>query len=103
MTRLGTTRLVVVAVAVLGLWGVAPVASAETEVFGLKVDGEIELGGRVFLDEPSKRAKAKLEEYRDLSQQPFGAFRFRLFRPDESYAVELGGEKIGQEDQSFFL
>ncbi|MBI3456716.1 MAG: MtrB/PioB family decaheme-associated outer membrane protein [Candidatus Rokubacteria bacterium] len=99
MAAPGTVRLVVAA-AVLSMCGVA---SAQTPIFGLKIEGDVELGGRVFIDEPSKDRKAKLEEYRDLSEQPFGAFRVRLFRPDGRYAVELGGAKIGQEDQEFFL
>jgi len=100
MSAAGTARLVLAAALVLGAMGVA---SAQTPIFGLKIDGEVELGGRVYLDRPEKEERAKLEEYRDLSEQPFGAFRLRLFRADESYAVELGGAKIGQEDQEFFL
>src|SRR6266545_4746677 len=103
MTASGTARVIVAVVGVLSLSALASVASAQTSIFGLKVEGDVELGGRVFIDEPSKRERAKLEEYRDLSQQPFGAFGIRLFRPDESYSVELGGSKIGQEDQEFFL
>jgi len=83
--------------------GTASLASAQPSLLGLSVEGEVELGGRVFLDEPSDQEKAKLIEYRDLDQQPFGAFRLRFFRPDETYAVEMGGNKIGQDDQEFFL
>ena len=103
MTSSGMARVIMAAAGVFALSAMSGVASAQTSVFGLKIEGEVELGGRVFLDEPSKREKAKLEEYRDLSQQPFGAFGIRLFKPDESYAVEMGGSKIGQEDQEFFL
>ncbi|HEV8307197.1 MAG TPA: MtrB/PioB family outer membrane beta-barrel protein, partial [Methylomirabilota bacterium] len=95
-----TARLVLAAVAVLGATGTA---SAQTPVFGLQIEGEVELGGRFYIDRPARENRAKLEEYRDLSEQPFGAFRLRLFRPDESYATELGGDKIGQDDQEFFL
>lgn len=83
--------------------GVASLASAQPSLFGLNVEGEVELGGRIFLDEPSRKEKAKLIEYRDLDEQPFGAFRLRFFRPDETYAVEMGGAMIGQDDQEFFL
>jgi MtrB/PioB family decaheme-associated outer membrane protein len=93
-------RLIAAVAAVLGA---ATVASAQTSIFGLQIDGEVELGGRIYIDRPSPEARAKLEEYRDLSEQPFGAFRLRLFRPDESYSTELGGRLIGQEDQEFFL
>jgi MtrB/PioB family decaheme-associated outer membrane protein len=83
--------------------GTAWLASAQPSLLGLNAEGEIELGGRIFLDEPAQSEKAKLLEYRDLDEQPFGAFRLRLFRPDESYSVEMGGAKIGQDDQEFFL
>ena len=79
------------------------VASAQTSLFGMQIDGFVELGGRVYIDEPPPQNRAKLEEYRDLDQQPFGAFGVRLFRPDESLAIEMGGSKIGQDDQEFFL
>jgi MtrB/PioB family decaheme-associated outer membrane protein len=95
-------RAAAVLTAALAL-GPASLASAQPSLFGLNAEGEVELGGRIFLDEPSQREKAKLIEYRDLDEQPFGGFRLRLFRPDESYSVEMGGAKIGQDDQEFFL
>src|SRR5262249_22002718 len=79
------------------------VASAQTSLFGMQIDGVVELGGRVYIAEPAPQNRAKLEEYRDLDQQPFGAFGVRLFRPDESLAIDMGGSKIGQDDQEFFL
>ena len=100
MGAAGTARLILAAVLVLGAAGVA---SAQTPIFGLKIEGDVELGGRVYGDRPARDARAKLEEYRDLSEQPFGAFRLRLSRPDESYVTEMGGDKIGQDDQEFFL
>ncbi len=103
MRASGTARLIVAAAGALALSAMSDVASAQTSIFGLQVDGYVELGGRVYIDEPSDQEKAKLEEYRDLSQQPFGAFGVRLFRPDESLAIDLGGSKIGQDDQEFFL
>jgi MtrB/PioB family decaheme-associated outer membrane protein len=86
----------------LGL-GIASPASAQTSLFGLNAEGEIELGGRIFLGEPAQRDKAKLIEYRDLDEQPFGKLRLRFARPDGTYAVELGGSNIGQDDQEFYL
>ena len=87
----------------LAMLALTPGVSAQTQLFGLNAEGEIDIGGRFFLDEPSARGKAKLEEYRDLDQQPFGDFRFRLSTPDEKYAIGLGGDKVGQDDQSYFL
>lgn len=103
MRASATARILATAAGVVVLLGTSSPTSAQTSIFGLKIEGDVELGGRVFLDEPSKKERAKLEEYRDLSEQPFGAFGIRLFRPDESYSVELGGSQIGQEDQEFSL
>jgi MtrB/PioB family decaheme-associated outer membrane protein len=95
------------AAVVLGMASFAaaqPVLSERSfSLFGLDVHGEIELSGRFYLSEPPDRDKAKLIEYRDLDTQPFGAFRLRFSRPDETYSVEMGGDKIGQTDQEFFL
>ena len=92
------------------LLGMASLASAQSSLFGpnpslfgLNVEGDFELSGRFYLTEPADRDKAKLIEYRDLDTQPFGAFNLRFFRPDETYSVEMGGNKIGQTDQEFFL
>jgi MtrB/PioB family decaheme-associated outer membrane protein len=100
MTTAAAVRLAVTLVMVLGAAGVA---AAQTTVFGLQIEGEVELGGRIYADRPKPEDRAKLEEYRDLSEQPFGAFRLGLSRPDQSYLSELGGSLIGQEDQEFFL
>jgi MtrB/PioB family decaheme-associated outer membrane protein len=88
------------AVAVMAAAGVA---SAQTSLFGLNAEGDVELGGRVYIDKPSDEERAKLEEYRDLSEQPFGAFRFRLFPPNEAYSISGSGLNVGQEDQEFSL
>src|SRR5262245_66417491 len=103
MTASGMARIVAAAAGALALSAMATVASAQTSIYGLQVDGFVELGGRVYIDEPAPQNRAKLEEYRDLDQQPFGAFGVRLFRPDESLAIEMGGSKLGQDDQEFFL
>ena len=87
----------------LVMLGLAPGAVAETSLLGMKVEGEADIGGRFWLEEPSARGKAKLEEYRDLGQEPFGDFHLRFSTPDDSYAIGLGGDKMGQEDQSYFL
>ena len=102
MRATNLTRLVVVAaVVVLGLAGPG---SAQTQVSGWNIEGVVEPGGRFFIDEPSKSRKAKLEEYRDITQGLFlPQLDLRIFRPDESYSVEVGGSKWGQQDQEFFL
>jgi len=96
-----TARLVVAALAILGLVGPA---SAQTQVFGLNVEGDIEAGGRIYGQKPSKSESAKFEEYRDLPELPYlGQFRLRLFTPDEGYSSEFLGSKWGQQDQEFSL
>ena len=96
-----TARLAVAASVILGLSGPA---SAQTEIFGLGAEGEVELGGRIYGEKPSREREAKFEEYRDLPSGLYvGEFRLRLFKPDESYSFELGGSKWGQQDQEFSL
>jgi MtrB/PioB family decaheme-associated outer membrane protein len=100
MSVAGTARTALAAVLVLGA---ATAAGAQTSIYGWNVEGEVELGGRFYLDKPDQEERAKLEEYRDLDEQPFGAFRLGLFPPDERFRIDLGGLKIGQDDQEFFL
>ncbi|MEK7446932.1 MAG: hypothetical protein AABZ70_18950, partial [candidate division NC10 bacterium] len=57
-------RLLVAALAALSL---ATPVGAQAPAGGLSFEGEIELGGRFFIDEPSASRKAKLEEYRDFT------------------------------------
>ena len=92
-------------VAGLLVGGLAMPAGAQTKVLGMNVEGEIEAGFRLFLDEPSERRSAKFEEYRDLpGERPFlEKLKLRFFRPDESYSAEFEGSKWGQEDQEFSL
>lgn len=102
MTRMrlwGAVPLVVAAVAVLG---VATGASAQVQVFGLKLDGEITSGIQFFLDEPNPTRSAKFEEYRSV---PEGLFlenlRLRLTTKDDKYSYWLEGSKWGRTDQEF--
>jgi MtrB/PioB family decaheme-associated outer membrane protein len=78
--------------------------AAQVEVFGLKASGEAEVGGRIFVDHPSKANRAKFEEYRDI---PSGVFlerlRLRLESQDGLYWLELGAKEAGEEDQNFSL
>src|SRR3989304_8713506 len=92
-------------VAGLLVGGLAVPAGAHAKGLGMNVEGEIEAGFRLFLDEPSERRSAKFEEYRDLpGERPFlEKLKLRFFRPDESYSAEFEGSKWGQEDQEFSL
>ena len=80
------------------------VARAEKEIFGLKASGDIEVGGRVYADRPPDEARAKFEEYRDLSQSPFLDFlRLRGDSKDDFYTIELRAINGGLDDQNFQL
>jgi MtrB/PioB family decaheme-associated outer membrane protein len=94
--------LIVLALLVVGE---ADVASAQTQLGGVNVEGGIEAGGRFYLDSrPSQKDRAKFEEYRDMSPGLFllGA-NLRLSRPDESLFGEFGGSKWGFSDQDYYL
>ena len=94
-------RLLVAALAALSL---ATPVGAQVPAGGLSFEGEIELGGRFFIDEPSASRKAKLEEYSDLTPgMLLERLNLRLFRPDESYSLEIGGARWGYEDQEYSL
>ena len=78
--------------------------AGQVEVFGLKASGEAEVGGRIFVDRPSKADRAKFEEYRDIPSVVFlEHFRLQLESQDGMYSLELGGRDAGEEDQHFFL
>jgi len=91
--------------AALHVAGAVGVASAQIPVpGGFNLEGEVEAGGRFYIDRPPQSSRAKLEEYRDLSP---GAVLFglnlRLLRPDESLFAEFGGSKWGYSDQDYYL
>src|SRR5262249_58566661 len=95
-------QLIVVALLVVSAAGVA---SAQTQLGGVNVEGGIEAGGRFYIDSrPSQKDRAKFEEYRDQSPGLFllGA-GLRLSRPDESLYGEFGGSKWGFSDQDYYL
>ncbi len=79
-------------------------AAGQTEIFGLKLNGEVELGGRVFLERPSKSDRGKFEEYRDI---PPGIFledlRLRLSSKDDRYSLEVRAREAGEDDQNYLL
>ncbi len=97
----GTIRLILAVFAVLA---VGRPASAQVQIGGLGVEGNVEAGWRFFIDEPPKSRQAKWEEYRDFPGGPFlGELQLRIFRPDESYSTEIRGSKWGQQDQEYSL
>jgi MtrB/PioB family decaheme-associated outer membrane protein len=102
MSTAGTRRASAVVVGFIVL-ALANGASAQTQLFGLNVEGELDLSGRIFIERPPPQDRGMFEQYRDMPESAFGAFRFRLFRPDESYSLDLGGYNVGQDDQSYFL
>lgn len=98
-----TTRVRLIGAALLVL-GATSMASAQTALGPMKLEGEVELGVRTFGEEPSKKREAKFQEYRDLPEGLWlPALKLRLFRPDESYSTELEGSNWGQADQEFSL
>ncbi|MBI4609254.1 MAG: MtrB/PioB family decaheme-associated outer membrane protein [Candidatus Rokubacteria bacterium] len=79
-------------------------AAGQTEMFGLKLGGDVELGGRLFADRPSPSERGKFEEYRDIPQGIFlEDLRLRLDSKDESYSLEFRAKEAGEEDQNFLL
>ena len=68
MRELRVTWLLVL---VLHAAGALSVASAQTQLGGFNVEGEIEAGGRFFIERPSSKERSKFEEYRDLSPGEF--------------------------------
>lgn len=95
---------VVLAATIALVAGLPAAASAQLTLGGFNVEGEVEGGYRFYLDRPARSQRGKFEEYRDLPENPFlGILQLRLFRPDESYSVDFGGSKWGQEDQEFTL
>ncbi len=94
-------RLVLAAFGVLGM---AATASAQQEIGGMRVEGEVEAGVRFFLEEPSKTRQSKFLEYRDINEGLFlQGLHLRLFRPDEAYSTEFGGRQWGLQDQEYYL
>ena len=91
-------------VLVLGAVGAAGIASAQTQLGGFNVEGEVEAGGRFYIDRPPQKDRSKLEEYRDLTPGPvLYGLNLRLVRPDESLYAEFGGSKWGYSDQDYYL
>jgi MtrB/PioB family decaheme-associated outer membrane protein len=91
-------------VLILCVVGTAGRASAQTQLGGFNVEGEVEAGGRFYIERPPQKDRAKFEEYRDLTPGPvLYGLNLRLLRPDESLYAEFGGSKWGYSDQDYYL
>ena len=89
------------------LWVLALALDASAQMVlggGFKLDGEVQAGVQFFIDEPSDKASAKFDEYRDVHNGLFlERLRLRLFSPDELYYGTLEGSKWGRRDQEYSL
>ena len=73
--------------------------------------GEVEAGGRFFLNDPQRdgsaylgqKSLAKFYEYRDLRPGPFGNVWLSTGTSDGLYRIDVGGKNIGYRDQSYYL
>jgi len=73
--------------------------------------GEVEAGGRFFLNNPQRNGAnylgqnslAKFYEYRDLRPGPFGNIWLATGTSDGLYQIDVGGKNIGYDDQRFYL
>ncbi|HXZ21292.1 MAG TPA: MtrB/PioB family decaheme-associated outer membrane protein [Pseudolabrys sp.] len=73
--------------------------------------GEVEVGGRFFLNDPQRNGNAflgqqslaKFYEYRDLRPGAFGNFWVSTGSRDGLYQVDVGGKNVGYEDQYYYL
>src|SRR5690242_7618537 len=73
--------------------------------------GEVEAGGRFFLNDPQRNGNsflnqqslAKFYEYRDLRRGPFGNFWVSTGSRDGLYQVDVGGKNVDYEDQYYYL
>ena len=91
-------------VALLGLVVLPRPASAEIDIDGYRLDGEVEVGWRFFVERPSKGERSKFEEYRHIPPGPFlEGLRVRLLTPEDRSFVELLAREAGEEDQNYQL
>lgn len=73
--------------------------------------GEVDVGGRFFLNDPQRNGNAflgqqslaKFYEYRDLRPGAFGNFWMSTGSRDGLYQVDVGGKNVGYEDQYYYL
>ena len=89
-----------------GLWVLALAldASAQMDLGGYKLDGEVRAGLQFFATEPTDKDSAKYDEYRDVHNGLFlERLRLRLFAPDGLTYGTLEGSKWGRRDQEYSL
>jgi MtrB/PioB family decaheme-associated outer membrane protein len=73
--------------------------------------GEVEAGGRFFINNPlrsgsayrNQQSLAKFYEYRDLQAGPFGNIWLATGSSDGLYQIDFGAKNIGYNDQSYYL
>lgn len=73
--------------------------------------GELEVGGRFFLNNPQRDGKnylgqnslAKFYEYRDLRPGPFGNFHLATGTSNGLYQIDVWGKNVGYDDQRYDL
>src|SRR5262249_27437747 len=74
-------------------------------------DGEVDVGGRFFLNDPTRNGSsylgqpslAKFYEYRDLRPGATGNIWLSTGSKDGLYQIDIGGKNIGYEDQYYYL
>ena len=75
------------------------------------IHGEVEIGGRFFLNNPSKtgprylgqKSLAKYYEYSSVKPGPFSNLWVSMGSRDGLYQVDLGGKNIGYDDQYYYF
>jgi len=73
--------------------------------------GDVEVGGRFFLNNPQRNGSvylgqnslAKYYEYSDVRPGPFSNIWLSTGSSDGLYRIDLGGKNIGYDDQSYYL
>ena len=73
--------------------------------------GDVEVGGRFFLNNPQRNGSAylgqqslaKYYEYSDVRPGIFGNFRLSTGTSDGLYQIDVGGKNVGYKDQSYYL
>ena len=83
-------RVAVLTIAVL-LW-TAEWARAQYSLGGMRLEGEIEAGGRFFIDEPSKTRAAKFQEYKDVDD---GLFLLDAYGGSEAFVEMEEKRRVG--------
>jgi len=89
------------AVALGLLLGFPSLTSAQTELEGMVVTGEVEVGSRVFPGDASDWDSAKYEEYREQRPGIFGNARLLLEGKEGKYYFEGSATDIAERDQHY--